>query len=86
MSSKSKFRGAKSDKISLPKTPRSLAEIQAEYGQVVSQAGQVQYQLFVFEREQQQLNAKLLELNQEGAARNQLDKDQAAKSEEKKEA
>lgn len=72
MSSKSKFKGAK--KVSLPKVPRELNVIQAEYGQLAAKCGQVQYQIFVMEQELKQTNEQMLELNREGAARNELDK------------
>lgn len=70
-----------SSKFELPKQkePRQLPEIQAEYTQSVTQAGQLQYQLFVLETELAQLNKKLLELNHEGAARKQID-DKAAET------
>lgn len=66
-------------KVSLPSPPRDLAAIQAEYSQAATQAGQVQYQLFVFEEELSQINEKLLSLNKEGAARNELDRKQKEK-------
>jgi len=57
-----------------PAEPRQEADIRKEYADVSLAAGQVQYQLYVYKSELARLNAKLLELNQEGAARQQLDK------------
>jgi hypothetical protein len=53
--------------------PRALPEIQKDYAQVCNNAGQIQYQIKVYEQELIQTNQRLLSLNQEAAARNQLD-------------
>lgn len=85
MSSKSRYRGQATSKFQIsdkPKAaPRKLEEIQAEYGQTASRAGQAQYQVFVFEAELQQLNNRMVELNQEASERAALDKEEQAKSE-----
>jgi hypothetical protein len=57
--------------------PRTLPEIQQEYQQTAAAAGQAQYQVFVFSKEVEQLNAKLLTLNREAVERQQLDAKQA---------
>lgn len=53
--------------------PRELAEIQKDYNQTALAAGQAAYQVFVYQREQAQLNERLLALNREGAERQRLD-------------
>lgn len=53
--------------------PRSLADITAEYNQLVSRAGGLQYQQFVYEDELKKVNDRLVEINHEAAARQQLD-------------
>ena len=54
--------------------PRQLAEIQKEYNDLMSKLGQASYQVFVIKRDIEALNARSLEINQEAAARNELDK------------
>lgn len=64
---------AKSKKAPEPlKVTRELPEIQAEYGQLASKAGQVQYQIEVYKAELAQLNERMLKVNREAAARQQL--------------
>ncbi len=64
----------KKNKLSFKaKEPRQLAEIENEYARAANQAGQVQYQLFVYGKELEVLNEKMLELNREGKARKDLD-------------
>lgn len=59
--------------------PRQLAEIQKEYNELMSKLGQARYQVFVIERDIAALNSRSLEINQEAAARNELDKATPAK-------
>lgn len=64
-------------KISLPKvaaTPRSSDEITREYSETVAKAGAHQYQVYVHESELAEVNKRLLSLNNEFAARLDLDK------------
>ncbi len=63
-------------KVNLPKTtnvPRDLPAIEADYIQLRSEAGQVQYQLHVFNKDLVRLNERLENLNYEAAARKELD-------------
>jgi len=60
-------------------TTRTIEEVQKDYGVLCAQAGQLQYQLFVFEKDLEIINGKLRELNFEAAAIN------GKKAEEKKE-
>lgn len=53
--------------------PRSLADITTEYNQLVSRAGGLQYQTFVYADELKKVNDRLVEINHEAAARQQLD-------------
>lgn len=66
-------------KVTKTPSPRALVDIQAEYGQLSAQAAQVQYQTFVLKQELENINNRLMQLNREGAARNKLDQDAAAK-------
>jgi hypothetical protein len=74
------------NKIRLPKVdaapaePRALADITADYNQAAVRLGQAVYQQFVFQQEAERLQDEMLALNQEAAARNELDK--AAESKE----
>ncbi len=63
-------------KINLPKTtavPRALEEIQKDFQQASFELGQVEYQIFVAKIQAEDLKNKILNLNQEGAARKELD-------------
>jgi hypothetical protein len=54
--------------------PRSLDEIQKEYAELVGRAGQIQYQLFVLDKDLKTLNDRILVINHEAASRKELDK------------
>lgn len=56
-----------------PKPPRDMTSIQEEYGRLVSQAGQAQYQIFVYEQDLERINEGLRNLNYEAAQRQQQD-------------
>lgn len=59
-----------------PKTlsvPREMAEIQKAYQDACLKAGQIQYQIKVYAEELNKTNDALVSLNNEGAARQQLD-------------
>ena len=71
------------NKIPKVNVPRSLDEITSEYQQTAFSAGVAQYIVFAHQQELERLNKKLLELNQEGDARKQLN--QQAASEKKEE-
>lgn len=70
----------KKDKFPQAQVPRKLEEIKAQYNEVAQRAGQAQYQIFVLKKDLEQLNAALLNINQEAAARQSLDKEEAAKA------
>ena len=72
MSSKST---QKSKKLSVP---RELAEIEKEYQQHVFAAGQLQYQVSVYSNELKNADERLRILNNEAAARKQLNSVKAA--------
>lgn len=79
MSKKEWFKGLK--KAKLPEsnpTPRSMDEIQKAYNEAVLRAGQAQYQVYVYSKDLEQANKALLSLNQEGAARQNMDKEAAS--------
>lgn len=60
-------------KVNLPPVPRALGAIEEDYGRLVAQAGQNQYQQFVLVEEQKRINDALRNLNYEAAARKNLD-------------
>jgi hypothetical protein len=70
-----------------PKQPRALTEIQAEYNQLVNQAGQLQYQIHVLQKDLDVANNALVAINHEAAERIKLDKEaeEANKQEAKEE-
>jgi hypothetical protein len=68
----SKFFKSKKQEIK-PPAPRELKVIEQELSQVVAAAGVAQYRMYVLEQELAHHNQVLLRLNQEGAARQQLD-------------
>lgn len=68
------FRKTKQDKPALTEGPRQLPEIQKEYGELINQVGQLQYQRFVLQQELDVNNAKLIQVNNEAAVRIALDK------------
>jgi hypothetical protein len=55
-------------------TPRGLEDIQRDYQSTAAQAGQAQYQIYVWNEDLTRLNDKLKSLNSEAAARQELDK------------
>jgi hypothetical protein len=75
-------------KVSLPKpnpTPRELQAIKDEYAQTLPGAGQLQYEIEVKKDDLSRVNRKLRSLNEEAAARIELDKASSPKEEPKKE-
>lgn len=73
----SKFTTRMKEKFSLkPKDaaePRAKEAISKEYSELIGKVGQVQYLVYVYTKETEQLNARLLELNQEANRRDILD-------------
>ncbi len=74
----SKFSNRMKEKFSLkPKAkaaePRDKAAINKDYAETLGRAGQAQYIVYVHSKELEQANARLLDLNQEAAARNALE-------------
>jgi hypothetical protein len=77
------FNNPQAQKIK-PKAPREMPEIEREYSELLSKAAQAQYLVYVHTRSLEELNLQLLGVNEEAAARGQLN-NQAAKSEAKTE-
>ncbi len=75
----SKFFKSKKAQAKMVETPspRSIADITAEYNQTALLAGSVQYQIKVYESQLNDLNQKLLALNNEGALRQKVDAETA---------
>lgn len=64
----------KSTKKIRPTPPRLIDDIKNEYNQLSAQAANAQYLVFVHSKELEQINGRLLQVNQEAAARQELDK------------
>ena len=60
-----------------PAVPRQRMAIEEEYGRLVSQMGQAQYQVTVYQEEVTRMSAQLRNLNYEAAARQNLDRQEA---------
>lgn len=58
--------------------PREMPEIQQAYQQLCANAGQVQYQIKIHAKELERINEQLQSVNNEAAARQQLDKESAS--------
>ena len=54
--------------------PRELKDIKAEYDQLTSRAGQAQYMVYVYGKELDQSNRRMLEVNQEAEVRQRMDR------------
>ncbi len=63
----------KKDKYPTASAPRSIDEINKDYADLIGKAGQTQYLVSVYSNELKDINAKLLKVNQEAAARNALE-------------
>lgn len=66
------FSRKKDKKIDLaPKAPepRQMVDIEQDYGKLVAQAGQAQYQVYVYTEDLKRINDALRSLNYEAAAR-----------------
>lgn len=75
------FKNKSKKKVEAP-VPRDLAAIQAEYNELTSKAGQLQYVMHIQEKDLAQVNAKLEYINHEANARNKLDAEAKAKADE----
>lgn len=64
----------KKKKVPDAPVPRQLEEITAEYNQLRTKAADSNYQVYVHTRALEDFNQRMLELNQEGAARNDLNR------------
>lgn len=63
----------KSKQKEAPAVPRSLEDIKKEYNEILTKSGNAQYLVFVYTKELEQLNRRLLEVNQEAGVRQSLD-------------
>ncbi len=70
------FKGKNKVKEQEPRDLKTLTEL---YQKVLNMAAQSQYQMFVYREETAQLNRQLLQINQEAAKRQALDKAAAPK-------
>jgi hypothetical protein len=69
----------KKEKFPTDSVPRTMIEINKTYGEELARAGEEQYLVYVHTETLKHVNQRLLALNQEAAARQQLDKVAAAK-------
>jgi len=58
--------------------PREMKEIEQEYQQQCYQAGSLQYQIKILNKELDNINGRIEAINKEAAARKQLDKQKEA--------
>lgn len=56
-----------------PAQPRQLSDIEASYNQVKANLADAQYLAYIYTKEVERLSQEMLRLNQEGAARKNLD-------------
>ncbi len=82
---KGKDKKSKAITAAPPAEPRPLKDIQEECNQLMTRLAQNTYEIFVKETHNEQLNRRLLSVNQEGELRLKLDKAAAAPAEESKE-
>lgn len=61
------------EKVSQKSVPRSMEDIQKNYTQLCTEAGQLQYQLKVYSQKLEEINSTLSSVNIEASARQQLD-------------
>lgn len=74
-----KSRQSTGRKVSLatnPPPPRVLNQIEEDYGRLVAQAGQAQYNIHIYTEDLKRINEGLKNLNYEAAARKNLDSKQ----------
>ena len=74
MSSKSSRGPATKVKLASQPEPRQIEEITKEYGELTQKVGHTQYQVYVLTKEVEQINNRLMSINNEAAARNELNK------------
>lgn len=65
--------------------PRSMDELLKANAELKARAGEVQYLVYVYTKELEQVNSALLSLNQEAAERKKLDEESKPKEEPKNE-
>jgi hypothetical protein len=67
-------------KLPKPAVPRAMDLIEQDYGRIIAQTGQAQYQVHVYTEDLKRMNEELRSLNYEAAARKKLDKEEADKA------
>jgi hypothetical protein len=82
MSGKSRFQPRNPLKEQKTVPPRPMSEIQNSYSQLAYKAGELQYQLHIWKLELSKVNEAMVAVNQEAAARQQLDAAAKKESEE----
>lgn len=71
-------------KLPRPQQPRTMELIEQDYGRIIAQTGQAQYQVHVYTEDLKRMNDELRSLNYEAAARKKLDQENQPKTEETK--
>jgi len=74
-----KTKGKQTKAIPVPQ-PREMVAIEAEYNDMRGRAADSQYQIYVHTKALEEFNNRMLNLNQEGAARKELDAKTAAEA------
>lgn len=80
MSSKSSRGPATKVKLAPQPEPREIDVITKEYAELTQRAGHTQYQVHVLTKELENINARLININNEAAARNEINKKTAESS------
>jgi len=62
-----------------PEVPRAMDEIKKDYQELSAQVANAQYTAFIKAKEVEQLNLRLLSLNQEASERTKLDSQEVSK-------
>lgn len=65
--------------------PRSIEEIKKEYNELLAKSGNAQYLVYVYSQELENLNRRLVEVNNEAGIRQKLDAQEVKKEEVKNE-
>jgi hypothetical protein len=68
----------KKDKFPKQSAPRTMDAIKQEYAELRARSGELQYQVFIGERNLTEINARLVQVHNEANEREALDKQTAA--------
>ena len=63
-----------------PVPPRTMAEINKEFSELIGKVGQAQYQVFIYTQETERLNREIQRVNNEANERSKLDQAEQLKA------